>query len=148
MIKLQGKTKMRDGRGAMGIVGVALGLGGAVLDWYSGYILIANSSMTPGGMGVAQSSGPGLVWGVGVVALGLVLAVTAAVMALRAEAVSMGDAGALMVVYGLVMLFIGASMYLGLTSMMQGTYFPALGMVALGGLMVANGALMRRSSIM
>jgi len=46
------------------------------------------------------------------------------------------------------MLFIGGAMYAGLTSMTQVTLFPASGMFVAGVLMVANGALMRRSPLM
>ena len=50
-----------------------------------------------------------------------------------------------MVVYGVVMLFIGALMYLGYTATMEGATFSGVGMLAVGLLMVVNGALMSRS---
>ena len=83
-----------------------------------------------------------------VAALGVVLAATAPAAVLRFSAGRMADFGALMVVYGLVMLFIGGAMYAGLTSMTQVTLFPSSGMFVVGVLMVANGALMRRSPLM
>lgn len=114
--------------------GVVLGLAGATLDFYSGYQLTTQSGM----MGSGQS------WGVGLFLLGVVLAVTALV-SLSPGSLRMKDLGALMVVYGVVMLFIGALMYLGYTATMEGATFSGVGMLAVGLLMVVNGALMSRS---
>ena len=120
--------------GSTFIVGVFLGFAGAALDFYSGYQLLAQ----PGMAGVAQS------WGVGILLLGVALAVTT-LASLPDGFHRMKDVGGLMVVYGAAMLFVGASMYLGYTSMMQAAVPSAAGMLALGVLMVANGALMLRS---
>ena len=135
--------------GSVGAFGAILGFAGALLDFYSGYLLLAGSNMRTTEMGmVTQGGGPGVAWGIGISALGIVLAATAVASILRLGAGRMADFGALMVVYGIVMLFIGASMYAGVTSMTQGAPFPALGMLVVGALMVANGAAMRRPRMM
>jgi len=125
-------------------LGVILGFAGALLDFYSGYLLLTNTGMGASGMGTGTLDSTGLVWGTGIVALGVVLAVTAAA-SLSSMQARMKDLGALMVVYGLVMLFVGGSMAAGLTSMVQGAIIPALGMLGIGMLMIANGAMMFRA---
>jgi hypothetical protein len=129
------------------LFGMVLGFAGALLDFYSGYLLLTHAGMERPGMGaITENGASGPVWGVGIVALGAVLAVTT-----LATVSSMGtrkrELGALMLVYGAAMLFIGASMYEGITSMGQGSLFPASGMFLVGALMVANGAMMRRSAM-
>jgi hypothetical protein len=124
-------------------LGVILGFAGALLDFYSGYLLLTNTGMAASGMGTGTLDSTGLVWGTGIVALGVVLAITAAA-SLSSMQARMKDLGALMAVYGLVMLFVGGSMAAGLTSMAQGAIIPALGMLGIGMLMIANGAMMFR----
>jgi|GEM_PF-4679214 len=127
------------------LFGMILGFAGALLDFYSGYLLLTHSGMEEPGMGVITgNSASGSVWGVGIVALGAVLAVTA-LATLWSKGTEMRDMGALMLVYGAAMLLIGASMYAGITSMAQGSLFPASGMFLVGALMIANGAMMWRS---
>jgi len=130
------------------VLGVVLGFAGALLDFYSGYLLLTNSGMGTSDMGIdnliTQDNSIGLVWGTGVVALGVVLALTA-MASLSLAQTRMKDLGALMVVYGLAMLFVGGSMDAGITSMAQGTLFPALGMLGVGVLMAANGMMMLRT---
>jgi hypothetical protein len=125
-------------------LGGVLGFVGALLDFYSGSLLLAGTSE----MGTVTQSGGGIdaVWGVGMTALGVVLIVTALAEILPYGAQRMGDFGALMGLYGIVMLFVGSMMYAGLTSM-QGT-LPGLGMLVVGALMVVNGAAMRRTRMM
>ncbi|HMD78947.1 MAG TPA: hypothetical protein VKF39_03070 [Nitrososphaerales archaeon] len=132
-------------RHATWVVGVLLGFAGAVLDFYAGYLILAQSNMI-NDMGIFTGyTSTGLAWGIGVVSLGVVLAVTSLASMLPSRMNRMGDFGVLMIVYGFAMLFIGGSMYLGLTAMMTGAVFPASAMLALGILMIANGALMRFS---
>lgn len=127
------------------LLGFALGVAGAMLDFYSAYLLLAQPGMSPNGMEAAASSGgTAVVWGVGLAALGAVLAVTAILSINMVGIRSMKDSGGLMVVYGGAMLFVGVSMYSGITSMTQGAMFPALGMLFVGALMVANGLAMLR----
>lgn len=126
------------------LFGMVLGFAGALLDFYSGYLLLTSSSMDTSDMGmIAQSNASGLVWGIGIAALGVVLAVTA--LATRSlMRTRMRDLGGLMMVYGVAMLFIGTSMYAGITSMTQGALFPSLGMFVVGALMIVNGVMMWR----
>jgi len=132
-------------RHATWVVGVLLGFAGAVLDFYAGYLILAQSNMI-NDMGIFTGyTSTGLAWGIGVVSLGVVLAVTSLASMLPSRMNRMGDFGVLMIVYGFAMLFIGGSMYLGLTAIMTGAIFPASAMLALGILMIANGALMRFS---
>lgn len=141
---MQGELSRGATRYETGLFGMVFGLAGALLDFYSGYLLLTHTGMDEPSMGViTANSASGSVWGVGVVALGVVLAVTAFVT-LLSMATRMRDLGALMLVYGAAMLFIGASMYAGITSMAQGAIFPASGMFLVGALMLANGVMMRR----
>lgn len=121
-------------RGTM-IFGTFLGFAGALLDFYSGYQLLSQPSM---------SSAPE-VWGFGILSLGAVLAVTTLASAYSPWTDRMAEFGSLMVVYGLVMLFIGSAMYSGLISMLQGGFFSGLAMIAVGALMILNGGWMWRS---
>jgi len=124
--------------------GVLLGFAGALLDFYSGYLILVQAQMV-NGMGMVEGyTSTGLTWGIGLAFLGVVLFVSSVALVLPSRMNRMGDFGALMVVYGFAMLFIGSSMYLGLTSMMSGVFSPALAMLAVGVLMIANGTLMRR----
>jgi len=146
---MQGEMSSGVARYDSRVLGVILGFAGALLDFYSGYLLLTNSGMGASDMGIdtliAQNNSIGLVWGVGVVALGVVLAVTA-LASLSPAKTRMKDLGALMVVYGLAMLFVGGSMDAGITSMAQGALFPALGMLGIGALMIANGTMMLRTT--
>ena len=145
---MQGEMSRGAARYYPRVLGVILGFAGALLDFYSGYVLLTSSGMGASEMGtstlITQDNSTGFVWGVGVVALGAVLAVTA-VASLSLMGARMKDLGALMVVYGLAMLFVGASMYAGITSMVQGAPFPSMGMVGVGVLMIANGTMMLRT---
>lgn len=120
---------------------MVLGLIGAALDFYAGFLLFSQS-MSPSN-DMAMNDSAALAWGGGITAIGVVLAVTSVASLASGRSRNMKDLGALMLVYGSVMLFIGASMYLGLTSMTAGALLPALGMLVVGALMVLNGAAMR-----
>lgn len=135
-------------RSPMTWFGIVIGFAGALLDFYSGYLLLAQSSGT-GEMGaMTVSNWAALIWGVGIIALGIVLAVTSAALVFGSGPNRMKDFGALMVVYGLVMLFIGGSMLLGFTSMNGGVFLPGAAMLMVGVMMIANGALMRQTGFM
>jgi hypothetical protein len=126
--------------------GFALGVVGAVLDFYVGYLILQGSSTNDMGMVVIQS-GSALAWGVGLFILGGLLILTA-----LASVTSLGTGrgksfGALMVVYGVVMLAIGGFMYSGFAPMMGGALLSSLGMILLGALMVLNGAVMRMTHV-
>jgi hypothetical protein len=124
--------------------GLVLGLVGALLDFYSAYLLYTANPMVLNEQGMAVQSGAGVVWGFGIAALGVVLAVTVVGAVLTKGLDRMKDFGALMVVYGVVMLFVGGYMLTGLGPMMQGTLFPGIGMLVVGALMILNGGLMAR----
>ena len=133
------------GRSGSGIAGIILGSVGALLDFYSGYLLISGPGMQAAMTGAAQSNAVGLIWGVGVSSLGVVVAASTIAVALPAWAHLRRDLGALMAVYGAAMLFFGGAMYLGATPMMQGGLLSGLGMLAVGALMLINSVSMRRS---
>jgi hypothetical protein len=137
-----------DAHGGVRLSGLALGFAGALLDFYSGYLLLTDSGTSTDVMGmVTQSNAAALAWGIGVSALGATVAVTTIIAILPIGAYKMRDLGALMAVYGVAMLFFGSVMYLGVTSMMQGTSIVGLGMLIVGALMMLNGAIMRRSQM-
>jgi len=136
-----GRTGLRTTTWAAGVL---LGFAGALLDFYSSYLVLVQAQMV-NGMGMVEGyTSTGLTWGIGLAFLGVVLFVSSVALVLPSRMNRMGDFGALMVVYGFAMLFVGSSMYLGLTSMMSGVFSPALAMLAVGVLMIANGTLMRR----
>jgi hypothetical protein len=131
--------------GVLGIVGVFLAVAGALLDFYSGYLILAQSAMTTNdiGMVIPQYAPSALGWGAGILVLGVVLLVTALAIVTSFGMGRMKTLGALMALYGILMLFIGVSMYWGVTPMMQRAALPGLGMLVVGALMVFNGAVMR-----
>jgi hypothetical protein len=139
---MRGEYASRNHLGSVGLLGVFLGLAGALLDFYSGFQILSQP-VIPGGMGMLQN-GYTLAWGVGILALGAVLLVTAAASATSSGMHQMKTFGAIMALYGILMLFVGVSMYSGASPMIAGTAFSGLGMLAVGGLMVVNGAVMSR----
>lgn len=126
--------------------GVFLGFAGAILDFFSSYLILAQSTASEMGT-MAGPSSSGIIWGIGIATLGVLLAVTSFALVLPVSGARMGEFGALMVAYGLVMLFIGASMYSGITAMANGALFPAVAMFVFGTLMIVNGVLMRRPHV-
>ena len=138
--------KRFGGLKGLGLIGSIIGFAGTLLDFYSGYMILTGSGMMTNGMGMAsQRNNAGLVWGIGILLLGVVLAVTALAIVPGRGAPPMKDVGALMVVYGIVMLFIGGSMILKFAPMAQGMFLPGSAMVIVGVLMVVNGSVMRQT---
>ena len=139
---LFGRSRLRS----VGLFGVFLGLAGALLDFYSGYQILSQSAMTSGGGGMVENgfTPSGLVWGVGISVLGAVLLVTATASATSVGMHRMKTFGAIMTLFGILMLFIGVSMYSGVTPMMAGAALSGVGMLAVGALMIVNGAAMTR----
>ena len=131
--------------GSVGLFGVFLAIAGSILDFYSGYQILAQSTTNDMGMVVMQNTGSGLFWGVGVIILGAALVITAFALVSSFGMRRMGTFGTLMVAYGIIMLFVGISMYGGVTPMMQGITLSGLGMLAVGPLMAFNGVIMWRS---
>jgi hypothetical protein len=129
--------------GMMALVGLALGLAGAVLDFYSSYEIMSYPAATMGmALGVAVS---GAIWMAGLVALGVLLVATAVASFSSFGASRMALFGGMMVVYGVVMLLVGATMDAGISPAMQTASFTGLGMLVVGAAMVANGSMMLRS---
>jgi hypothetical protein len=128
----------------VGLFGVFLAVAGSILDFYSGYQILAQSATNEMGTVVMQYTSSGLVWGVGIIILGAVLVITAPAVVSSFGMRRMRTIGTLMVAYGIIMLFVGISMYRGITPMMQGITLSGLGMLVIGPLMVFNGAIMWR----
>lgn len=135
---------MANGLGVTRLFGVFLGLAGALLDFYSGYLFLTPSVMG----GPIGGTAANLAWGVGVSVLGVVLLVTAVASARPLGRLRMKTFGEMMALLGIMMLLIGASMYFGATPMMTGATLSGIGMLAVGTLMLANGSLMSRSRAM
>ncbi|HEY6282721.1 MAG TPA: hypothetical protein VIW22_02225 [Nitrososphaerales archaeon] len=131
--------------GSVGLFGVFLAVAGSILDFYSGYQILSQSTTNVMGMVVMQYTSSGLVWGVGVILLGAALIITAPAVVSSFGMRRMRTFGTLMVAYGIIMLFVGISMYRGVTPMMQGITLSGLGMLVVGPLMVFNGVMMWRS---
>lgn len=153
-MSLHSCQRLKDGAGlqdlsnlnALGILGVFLAVAGSLLDFYSGYLILAQPITMTNDMGmvISQYAPYVLGWGAGILALGVVLLVTALALVMSFGMGRMKILGALMALYGVLMLFIGISMYWGVTPMMQRATLPGLGMLVVGALMVFNGAAMRR----
>ena len=132
------------------LFGFVLGLVGASLDLYSGYQLMSgpaqNSMPIPNaGMLTVQYVGSGFPLGVGIATLG-VLVFASAVASISAFGAShMKAFGALMIVYGLLMLLTGSSMG-GMASAMGSESLLGFGMLLVGGLMTINGFMMLREA--
>jgi hypothetical protein len=115
---------------AIAILGLALSVVGAVLDFGSGYLLVWDSSS------MAMSSGADFLVGLGLLALGVALLVTGVMMVSRRAAGRTNVLGALMEIYGILM---------GLVS----TYTPSMNgvianlMLVVGILMFLDGILMQ-----
>ncbi|HEV2225887.1 MAG TPA: hypothetical protein VGR56_03670, partial [Nitrososphaerales archaeon] len=87
---------------SVGLFGVLLAVAGSILDFYSGYQILAQSTTNDMGM-VVQYTGSGLVWGVGIIILGAALVVTAPAVVSSFGMRRMRTFGTLMVAYGIIM---------------------------------------------
>ncbi len=127
--------------------GFVLGIAGAFLDFSAGYLLLTQSMTTTNDMGVTnvEYNASTISWGVGIIALGAVLLITALVSVSTIGIKRMRFMGVIMVIYGATMLFIGASMYSRIASMMEGSLALSFGMFLVGGLMVLNGIVMQKA---
>lgn len=124
----------------LAILGLVLSLAGAVLDLASGTAMLRGSVM-----GTAASDRAVLAWAVVLYSLAALLVVSGILGASSAGMRRMRMVGALMLIYGFVMVAIGALMYGGYAPMMGDQLLSSSGMLAVGCLMVVNGALMARS---
>ncbi len=132
------------------LFGFVLGLVGASLDLYSGYQLMAGPAQNPmpvlnAGMLTVQYAGSEFPLGVGVVTLGILVFASAVASTSAFGAAHMKAFGALMIVYGLLMLLTGFSMG-GMASAMGPESLLGFGMLLVGGLMVINGFMMLREA--
>lgn len=127
-------------------IGVVLGVTGAMLDFVSGYLILTHSMTSINEMGTIMTSYSyaGAAWSVCLIGLGTLLLVTSIVSISGTGLTRMALFGALMVVYGIVMVFMGGAMYLRLTPMMDGYLLSSIGMFIVGALMIINGGIMRR----
>ena len=130
--------------GTTALLGLALALAGAALDFYSSYEILSYPAMAADAMWMAEGTLSGTVWGVGLAVLGVLLVATAAAGLSSLGAGRMARFGVAMAVYGAVMLLVGAAMGAGISPAMQTASITGLGMLAVGALMVANGAMMLR----
>ena len=84
-----------------------------------------------------------LAWGIGVVALGAAVLATALLGATSYGRRRMRAFGYLMASFGVLMLFVGVSMYTGVTpAAMQAAQLSGIAMLIVGALMMFSGALM------
>jgi hypothetical protein len=121
------------------LVGLVLAILGAALDFYSSYQIMSYPTA-----GMMESSQPATAWEVGLASLGVLLVITAVVGISPLRAGRMALFGALMTIYGVLMLFLGAAMDSGISPAMQTATVAGLGMLAVGVLMVVNGLMMLR----
>jgi hypothetical protein len=131
------------------VSGFVLGVAGAVLDFYSGSTFLSLSMSTTTMMGVTTTHYNTIAqdWGIFLLGLGGVLAITAVLNATSLGMKQMKLFGGLMMSYGVVMLVVGALMYSGVTPVMAQqftTLISGFGMFGMGVLMVVNGVFMAR----
>lgn len=126
-------------------MGSVLGFVGAGVDFISSYLILADSMVTTNSMGVSMTAySPGAVaWGIGLSAFGAVLVFSALATVSSIGLNRMRLFGALMIVYGVAMIFVGAAMYTGM-ALMSGYIISSLAMFVVGTLMILSGAFMRR----
>jgi hypothetical protein len=141
MTTVPGRMNLR--MSASMVSGTILGFLGAALDFYSGYLLLAQENTT-NDMGIAVANPYALAWGAGVSILGVAVLATSIFSLSAAGARRMGGVGVLMVAFGAAMLVVGASMYGGAAPMIQGATLAGAGMLVVGVLMAVNGAIMAR----
>jgi CHASE2 domain-containing sensor protein len=87
-------------------------------------------------------------WAIVLYSLGAILAITGILGATSAGMRRMKRIGSLMLLYGIVMIGVGALMYGGYAPTMGNLVLSSAGMLAVGVLMILNGALMSRSDVM
>jgi hypothetical protein len=128
-------------------LGVVLAFAGAALDFFSSYQFVIQSRMTQNDMGVimVEYDASSLEWGVGLSALGALLLGTALLNFTGLGMRKMHLFGILMATYGVIMLFIGFSMYSGIAPIMTERFLSSIGMFIVGFLMLGNGVGMTRS---
>lgn len=126
--------------------GFLLGLVGSILDLTSGYRILSQAMIRTNEMGMMSStySLSNLVWSISLFVLGAFLLITSLASISQAGLARMHLFGALMIAYGIVMLFVGSAMFVRVAPMMNGYLVSGMGMFLVGALMIVNGALMNR----
>ncbi len=128
--------------------GLILGLVGALVDFVSGYFFLSQSMVVTNDMGMVVSNYNqyAVEWSAVLFAIGALLVITSL---FGLSSIGMGKMkvlGGLMILYGIIMFFIGLVMYSGMTPMMDGSLYSSIAMFVVGVLMILNGALMSKHS--
>lgn len=129
------------------LAGFVLAIAGALLDFASTYLIFMQSEtkmQSVMGLPATPMNNSAIIWGVSLTILGAVLVVTAFASISSFGRNNMPTIGGLMLVYGIIMLFLGVSMFSGITPMMQGSLLSSIGMFIVGALMILNGIRMQR----
>ncbi len=98
------------------------------------------------GMVVSNYNQYAVEWSAVLFAIGALLVITSL---FGLSSIGMGKMkvlGGLMILYGIIMFFIGLVMYSGMTPMMDGSLYSSIAMFVVGVLMILNGALMSKHS--
>ena len=126
-----------------------LGLTGALLDFYSGYIFLQMSDVTTSSMGITTMhyNNSVLAWGIIFAVLGVVLVATAATNVFSSSMRTMPFLGKLMIIFGVVMIFLSLLMYSGITPLMAeiSLLISSTGMLIVGALMGVSGFYMAKN---
>ncbi len=124
------------------MVSLVLSVIGAVLNLVSGTSILAMASVPiAGNMGMMPPGSGITMWALLLYGLGGLLIVTGVLGVTHVGMSRMRTFGGIMVVYGVVMLIIGGSMFMGITPVMQGA-ISSMGMLLVGLAMIVNGTLM------
>ncbi len=130
---------------ASGLIGVI----GGIVDLIAGGVLLQSSmrssyqsGMMANGQNMVAESGSSL-GGYFLIAFGLVVVCTGGFLLTAKGMRKSGLVGRLMVVYGVIMLLVAATMFAQLFSMMQGAYVSGTAMLLIGFLMLYSGLTMK-----
>jgi hypothetical protein len=132
----------------LSVSSIVLGLTGASLDFYSGFIFLQMSNVTSSSMGITTMhyNNSVLTWGIAFAVLGVALVATA-VTNIFSSMRRMPFFGKLMIIFGVVMVFLSLLMYSGVTPLMRESslLISSTGMLIVGALMGVNGFLMTKN---
>ena len=117
------------------------------MDFAAGTAIL-QSSMMPAPMMTTAVSQAALAWAVVLYSLGAILVVTGILGVSSAGMRRMRGIGSLMLLYGIVMIGVGALMFGGYAPTMGNLVLSSAGMLVVGVLMILNGGMMCRSSPM
>lgn len=128
------------------VSGFVLGVLGSFLDFTSGYLILSRAMTSTNEMGtmINTYSLSNLAWSISLFVLGAIILITSLASISKAGLARMHLFGTLMIAYGIIMLFVGGTMFARIAPMMNGYLISSAGMFVVGALMIANGALMNR----